>query len=166
MESGVFVGLSGAVGSLALFGFLAFAVWVDYQKKKDERDAARQERMKALEMGYAPMDAEIERARAYASAAWAAGLIGLLVPLAVVFLTVIGTIVAVLHDWGPWVSIGGPLVVAWSIACGLSLVTIVLSLHTIRRIPRPSADTPQRPSGMARRGDPGSGEFQEKHLEL
>ena len=34
------------------------------------------ERMKALELGYAPSDAEIERAKAYASAAWAAGQIG------------------------------------------------------------------------------------------
>jgi hypothetical protein len=76
----------------------------------------------------------------------------------VIALTVIGTIVAVLHDWGPWVNIGGPLVVAWSIASGLSLVTIVLSLHTIRRLPRPSA--------VGRRGDAGSEEFQEKRLEL
>ena len=63
-------GLAGAVGSLALFGFLAFAIWMDYRKKKDERDAAHQERMKAMELGYAPLDAEIEKAKAYASAAW------------------------------------------------------------------------------------------------
>ncbi len=166
MESGIFVGLSGAIGSLALFGFLAFAVWVDYRKKKDERDAARQERLKALELGYAPLDAEIERARAYASAAWAAGLIGLLVPLAVVFLAVIGTIVAVYHH-EPGENIAGPLIVAWSIAAVLSLVAIVLSLTTIRRLPRPGGgDAPPRKAAAGKRGDPDSGEFQEKRLEL
>ena len=53
--------------------------------------------MKALEQGYPPLDAEIERAKAYASAAWAAGLIGILVPLGVVLLTFAGTVVAVLN---------------------------------------------------------------------
>jgi hypothetical protein len=88
--------LFGAVGTAAFFAFLAFAVWIDYRKKKDESDAAHRERMKALELGHQPLDAEIARAKAYASAAWAAGLIGLLVPLAVVSLTVAGWAVAVL----------------------------------------------------------------------
>src|SRR5437763_17209112 len=105
--------LVGSIGSLAVFGFLSFAVWIDYRKKKDERDAAHQERMKALELGHPPLDAEIERARAYASAAWAAGLVGLLVPLAVILLTVIGTIVAVVKE-APNMTV--PCIVAWSIA--------------------------------------------------
>jgi hypothetical protein len=65
------VGLSGAVGAMAFFAFLTFVVWSDYRKKKDDRDALHLERMKALELGYPPLDAEIERAKAYASAAWA-----------------------------------------------------------------------------------------------
>jgi Ni/Fe-hydrogenase subunit HybB-like protein len=165
MESG-FTFLASSVGSLALFGFLAFAIWMDYCKKKDERDTAHRERMKALELGHPPFDAEIARARAYASAAWAAGVIGLVVPLVVVSLTVIATIVAILHEWAPWQNIAGPLIVAWSIACGLSLVTIVLSLHAIRRLPRPSGEAPARDSVVGKRGDPDSGEFQEKRLEL
>jgi hypothetical protein len=158
-------GLIGSVGTVAVFAFLAFAIWIDYRKKKDERDAAHQERMKALELGHPPFDAEIERAKAYASAAWAAGLIGLLVPLAVVTLAVIGTIVAVVHH-EPGENIGGPLIVAWSIACVLSLVAIVLSLGAIHRLPRPTADAAARPSNSAKRTDPGSTEFQEKRLEL
>src|SRR5438477_10054631 len=90
--------LVGSIGSLAVFAFLSFAVWIDYRKKKDERDAAHQERMKALELGFVPPDAEIERARAYASAAWAAGVIGLVIPVVVVALTLAGTIVAVVHQ--------------------------------------------------------------------
>jgi hypothetical protein len=157
--------MAGSVGSVALFGFLTFAVWIDYRKKKDERDAAHQERMKALELGHPPLDAEVERARAYGKAAWAAGLIGLLIPLAVVALAVIGTIVAVIHR--PGEAIAGALIVAWSIAAAICLVTIVLSLHTIRQLPRPAGETPPpRVAGPGRRGDRSSEEYQEKHLEL
>jgi hypothetical protein len=163
MESS-FVGLFGAVGTVACFTFLTFAVWFDYRKKKDERDAAHQERMKALELGYPPLDAEIQRARAYSSAAWAAGLIGLLVPLVVIALAVTGTIVAILHLEGE--NIAFPLIVAWLIAGGLSLVTIILSLNVIRQLPRPTADVSPRSTRPGKRGDPDSGEFQEKRLEL
>lgn len=165
MES-AFVGLFSAIGTVAFFAFVSFAVWIDYRKKKDERDAAHTERMKALELGHPPFDAEIARAKAYASAAWAAGMIGLLVPVVVVLLTAIGTIVAILHDWGPWAQIGGPLIVAWSIAFALSVVAIVLSLSAIRHLPRPSGDAPPRSSVVGKRGNPDSEEFQEKRLEL
>ncbi|HKI32709.1 MAG TPA: hypothetical protein VKA46_12730 [Gemmataceae bacterium] len=163
---GSVVGLFGAVGTVALFAFLAFAVWIDYQKKKDERGSALQERMKALEYGHPPLDAEIARARAYASAAWAAGLIGLLVPIVIVSLAVAGTIVAVLyHHEGE--SIGGALIVAWSIAGVMVLVPIVLSLNVIRRLPRPTGEAPPpRASAREKRTDSTSAEFQEKRLEL
>ena len=93
MMDSIVGGLAVSIGPLAFFGFCALAVWVDYRKKKVETEAAHAERMKAIEMGFAPLDAEIQRAEAYASAAWAAGLIGLLVPIAVMALTLIGTIV-------------------------------------------------------------------------
>jgi hypothetical protein len=164
-SSSVVAGLFGSIGTVALFSFLTFAVWIDYRKKKDERDVAHQERMKALELGHPPQDAEIARARAYASAACAAGVIGLVVPLVVVLLAAIGTIVAVVHC-DPGQNIGGSLIVAWSIAFALSVVAIVMSLNVIRRLPRPGGDAPARPSVAGRRGDTGSGEFQEKRLEL
>jgi hypothetical protein len=163
--SDIAAAMAGSVGSLAVFGFLAFAVWIDYRKKKDERDAAHQERMKALELGHPPLDAEVQRARAYASAAWAAGVIGLVIPVVVVSLAVAGTVVAVVYREGE--NIAGPLIVAWSIAAAICLVTIVLSLHTIRRLPRPAGEVPPaRAAGTKRRGEPGSEEFQEKRLEL
>jgi hypothetical protein len=162
--SSIFGALAASLGTVAFFGFCAFAVWIDYRKKKDERDAAHQERMKAMELGYAPLDAEIEKAKAYASAAWAAGLIGLLVPLAVVSLAVVGTIVAIYELRGE--NFGGPLIVAWGIAAVIALVTIVLSLQTIRRLPRPAGDVSARPHAPGKRADSASTEFQEKSLEL
>lgn len=139
MESTI-MGLAGALGTMAFFAFLAFAVWIDYRKKKDESAANHQERLKALELGFQPLDAEIARANAYASAAWAAGLIGLLVPIAIVSLTVAGTIVAIINE-GRWQNIAVPLIVAWSIAGVLVLVAVVRSLNVIRQLPRPTGET-------------------------
>src|SRR5262249_15784980 len=153
--------------TVAFFAFCAFAVWIDYRKKKDERDATHQERMKALALGHLPQDAEIARTKAYASAAWAAGVIGLVVPVVVVVLAVARTIVGVLHhEVGE--NIGGPLMVAWSIAALIMLVAILRSLSVIRQLPRPSADAQPRAPGRERPADgaPGSAEFQERRLEL
>lgn len=158
-------GLFGALGSVAFFACIAFCYWIDYLKKKDERDAAHQERMKALELGYPPHDAEIERARAYTSAAWAAGLIGILVPLVLMGLTFGGTLVALLkHQPGEDITV--PLVVAWSIAGVLVLITVVRSLGVIRQLPRPTADVPSRAPVQEKRASVLSTEIQGKRLEL
>ena len=157
MES-TFVGLLGSIGTTAFFAFLALAVWLDYRKKKDERDAIHLERMKALELGHPPLDAEIERAKAYASAAWAAGLIGLLVPIVLVSLTVVGTIVAVLSKQ-PSEDISVPLIVAWSIVAVLVLVTIVRSLSVIRQLPRPAGEMSPRATAADKQAAVSSGAF-------
>lgn len=157
-------GLAGALSVLAFFGFLAFVSWLDYRKKKDERDARHQERMKALELGHPPRDAEIERARAYASAAWAAGLIGLVVPIVVVALAVAGTVIAVLYRED---SIGGPLIAAWSITCVIVLVAILRSLSVIRQLPRPTQDAPAAQAPVRDKSPEAAlGAFQEKRLGL
>jgi hypothetical protein len=135
--------LFGAMGSAAFFAFLSFAIWIDYRKKKDDRDAAHAERLKALELGFAPLDGEIERAKAYASAAWAAGLIGLLVPLAIVIVAFIGTIVAVLNH-EQWENITVPLIVAWSISGVAVLAIATRCLSVIRQLPQPRGDTVAR----------------------
>jgi hypothetical protein len=158
-------GLVGSVGTVAFFAFVSFAVWIDYRKKKDERAVAHQERMKALELGFAPPDAEIERAKAYASAAWAAGVIGLVVPIVVVSLTGAGSIVAVIfRESGE--NLVGPLIAAWSIAAFITLVTVVRCLGTIRQLSRPTTDTSPRQPAAGLHKVPGSSEFQEKRLEL
>ncbi len=133
------VGLFGAIGTTVFFAFCAFAVWIDYRKKKDESEAIHRERMKALELGFQPLDAEIARAKAYSSAAWAAGLIGLLVPLVVVTLTIAATIVAVVN-LSPWQNIAGPLIMGWLIAGAIVLVALLRSLSVIRRLPRPTGE--------------------------
>jgi hypothetical protein len=158
-------GIVGAIGSLAFFGFVAFAVWVDYRKKKDEGELKHRERMKSLELGYPPPEADIERAKAYASAAWAAGLIGLLVPIAVLGLTVGGTMFAVAHR-EPGEPLAVPLIVAWSIAGVLVLIAILRSLSVIHHLPRPMPDAQTKAAAPASRINASSTEFQEKHLEL
>lgn len=123
---------AGAVGSVAFFGCIAFSVWIDYRKKKDERDAAYAERLKALEMGYPPQEAEIERARAESSAAWAAGLIGILVPIFMALVAMTLTLVAVLRrEPGESLSVT-PFVVGWGIAGMVSMMAIQGSLRAIR----------------------------------
>jgi hypothetical protein len=165
MMDSIVGGLAVSIGPLTFFGFCAFAVWMDYRKKKVEADTAHAERMKAIEMGFPPLDAEIQRAEAYASAAWAAGLIGLLVPITVMALTLIGTIVGL--NWrqsGDDITV--PLIVAWSIAGGIVIVTVCGSLHAIRRLPRPTAEAQPRPESPGKRSEPSSADFQRKPLEL
>ncbi len=157
---GIFIGLFIVAGTVAFFAFCAFAVWADYRKKKDEREAARDERMKALEMGYPPADAEIARVQVDASAVWAAGLIGFLVPLALIGMTGTITIIIVVNrinvDAG---FIAGGLTVTGVV----SLVAILRSLKVIseRRSPRP--ERPAVPEAR-RRGseDLSPAEFREK----
>jgi hypothetical protein len=158
-------GLFGAIGALAFFGCIAFSVWVDYRKKKDRGERLHSERIKALELGYPPPDADIERAKAYASAAWAAGLIGLLVPIAVLGLTVGGTLFAVAHR-EPGENLATPLIVAWSIAGVLVLIAILRSLSVIHHLPRPLSDAQPKAAAPANRANASSTEFQQKHLEL
>jgi hypothetical protein len=159
------VALGGAAGTVAFFACIGFGVWVDYLKKKEENDATHRERMKALEMGHPPLDAEIERAKAYASAAWAAGLIGLLVPLGLVLLTVVGTLVAVLN-YGAGGEITAPLIVAWSIAGVLVLVTVVRSLGVIRHLPRPTGEPPSRASAPQKSPGASPAPFQARRSEM
>jgi len=154
------MGFYGAIVVVALF---AFGVWIDYRKKKDENDAAHRERMKALELGFQPPDAEIARAKAYASAAWAAGLIGLFVPLVVVGLAFAGSIAA-LANVRTWENIAGPLTIGWLIAGASVLVVILRSLSVIRQLPRPTgeprASAPQKQAIASPTG------FREERLEL
>ena len=162
---GIIAAMIGSVGTVAFFAFVSFAAWLDYRKKKDERDAAHQERMKALELGFPPQDAEIERAKAYCGAAWAAGVIGLVVPIVVVALTTAGTIVAVIFR-EPNENLVPGLTIAWSIACLIVLVAVLRSLSVIHHLPRPTGDAAPRVAGRDRRADSSSAEFHEKRLEL
>lgn len=156
------VSVCGAAGTVAFFACIAFATWIDYRKTRDERELAHKERMKALELGHAPLDAEIERAKAYASAARMAGLIGILVPLVVILLTVVGTLIVVLNHRE---NITVPLITAWAIVAVLALVAIVRSLNVIRQLPRPAADRPPASGSLEKPRSSDSTAFQEERLE-
>lgn len=158
-------GFFGALGSIAVFAFLSFCVWIDYRKKKDDRDASHQARMKALELGYPPLDAEVARVKAYASAVWAAGLIGLLVPMVLLSFTFAGTVVAMLSRH-PGEDITVPLIVAWSITVVTVLVIIVRSLRAILQVPRPTRDVAPGPAALDKRASVISTEIHKKSLEL
>jgi hypothetical protein len=162
MDSNMLVGIFGSIGTVAFFAFCTVAVWMDFRKKKAETEATHAERMKAIEMGIPSLDAEIERARAYASAAWAAGLIGLLVPITVISLAVVGTIVAI-HQRSE--DISAPLIVAWSIAGFIVLITVVCSLRAIRHLPRPSTEAQPRPTPLEKHPTSPT-DFHKKPLEL
>jgi hypothetical protein len=176
MDMGL-AGFAGALGVFAFFGGLALLQWASNKGESEKRKLAHEldlqkrqmehtERLKALEAGFPPPEAEIERARAYASAARSAGLIGLVVPIVLVSLAVAGTIVAVLRH-SPEESIGGPLIAAWSITGVIVLVTILRRLSVIRQLPRPTTDSPAvRPPVRDKAADVSAGEFQAKRLEL
>jgi tRNA A-37 threonylcarbamoyl transferase component Bud32 len=83
----------------------------------------------------------IDDVPARAQVARAAGLIGLVVPLVVVALAVLGTVIAALkHRPGEDITIA--LVAAWSIAAIVMLITILGSLDVIRHLHWPTEDTP------------------------
>jgi hypothetical protein len=135
-----FICLFGSVVVVAFFGCVAFGIWMDACKKKAE--ANHRERLRALELGHPPQHAEIERANTYSHAAWAAGLIGLLVPLTVLALTAGGAVAIVVLE--PMQANCIPLIVAWSLAAILVLVTVVRSLNVIRHLPRPTPESTPR----------------------
>jgi hypothetical protein len=155
--------LAASVGTVAFFGCIAYCTWLDYRKKKDERDAEHAARLKALELGYAPQDAEIARAKADASAAWAAGVIGLVVPVVTMVLTFVLTLIAVLNRQpGESLSVGA-LAIGWGIAGVVSIVAIQGALHAIRGRTRKDAGAATRRERVL---EAASGEFQEKRDRL
>src|SRR5262249_12048448 len=118
-------------------GFLAFAVWVDYRKKRDERQTAHLERMKALELRQPLPDAEIARATAEITRARAAGLIGTLVPAVVAVAAGVSSgFILSQHDPAVWAGMHPKahlLLVVWLPSAVVILVTGVVALAVLRR---------------------------------
>jgi hypothetical protein len=144
----VFGTLATAIGSLGLFGFLALAVWLEYRKKRDERQTAHLERMKALELGQPLPDAEIARATAEVTRARAAGLIGALVPTIVaVAAGVASGFILSQRDPEFWAGMHPKahlLLVVWLPSAVVILVTGIVALAVLRR--RPPAPADARPA--------------------
>jgi hypothetical protein len=113
-------------GLILLFLVLTvMALWVERTKKQ----LAHTERMKALELGQPLPDAAIARAQALGSRAWAAGTIGILVPLAMIGGGAWGT-VFILHQDYLYHQVA-LLCTLWGICGGVSLVVATVSLAII-----------------------------------
>jgi hypothetical protein len=161
-----FITLSSSVGVLALFGCIAFGCWLDYRKKRQERETAHQERMKALELGIPLPDGDLAWAAAERTRGLMAGLIGLFVPVLGALAAVIAT--AVLVGMGrhedaqnifPMGALGVPwygkvLFVIWPVWGVVSVVTSVLAIAALRRRPAPAAVSGRPPATIPNRAAP------------
>jgi hypothetical protein len=143
-------GIAAALGSLGFFGGIALLVWAgnkgEAEKKKlqheqdlKQREMEHAERLKALELGQTLPDGEVARAHAERSRFRAAGLVAVLVPLAMGGAAVGSTPIILNHSWEG--SFQGVLYAVWGV-CGLvSLVTVVNCISVLNRREKKPADT-------------------------
>src|SRR5205823_5905816 len=135
-------GIAGALGSLGFFGGIALLVWAgnkgEAEKKKlqherelKQREIEHTERLKALELGQPLPDAEVARAQAERSRFRAAGLVAVLVPLAMGGAAVGSTPIILNHSWEG--NFQGVLYAVWGV-CGLvSLATVTNCISVLNR---------------------------------
>jgi hypothetical protein len=140
---------AGALGIFAFFGGIALLVWVsqkgEAEKKKLEHERELQkrqlehaERLKALEVGQPLPDADVARAQADQSRFRAAGLVAVLVPLAMAGAAIGSTPIILNHSWEG--SFQGVLYAVWGV-CGLvSLVTVTNCISVLNRRDKKPAD--------------------------
>src|SRR5438105_3809452 len=131
MENIVWTGLSGALGLLALFGGIALLMLIDARGKAKERELTHTERMRALELGQTLPDAEVARARAESSRAWAGGLAAVTVSLGMAGAAVGAT--AVVLERTELSSQLPLLCVIWGICGVVALVAVSAGLKAARR---------------------------------
>jgi hypothetical protein len=132
--------IGGALGLLALFGGLALIIWVGANaevKKKQlrqaqemkEREYQHAERLKALEAGLPLPDGDLAAARAEGMRAWAAALVGIVVPPAVFGIS-LGASAVILGKSLPGTSVP-VLCVLWAAAGVTSVVAVVMSTSAV-----------------------------------
>src|SRR5256885_757953 len=135
MENLIWTGVSAASVLLALFGGIALLMLIDGRGKAKERALAHAERMKALELGQPLPDAEVARAKADASRAWARGLCAAAASLGMVGASLGATALVLL--WAEPGSQLPTLCVVWGV-CGLvALVAVSVGLAASRQRERP-----------------------------
>jgi hypothetical protein len=143
-ETAVLIAFAGAAGVLAFFGGIALVVWAAHRGKLEElklrADKQRfehEEQMRALELGQVLPHADLARVQVDAARAGAAAVVGVLVPVCAFVTATITTLVDV-HPAEDTKSLP-VLLVLWSLAATVSLVTVVLSTVVIRgrRPPHP-----------------------------
>ena len=153
MTTDIWTTLLAGIGTFGFFGGIALLMWIDQKGKARERDLVHTERLKSLELGQALPDAEVARANAEASRAWALALTTTLVPLGL-FGTAVGATAMVFASAGP--SSHTALVSAiWGTVGVVSLVTVSIGLSAgqKRRERAASSETTAAPT-LARRPAP------------
>jgi hypothetical protein len=131
--------LASSVGVVAFFGCIAFYNWLEYRRKSAERETVHLERMKALELGQPLPDGEVAWAASDRVRAWMAGLMGILVPLLSAGAAVGATAIVLTlrqHSDIPFAP-ESPLPrvvlpVVWAVWGLVSVVTVTLSIRTLR----------------------------------
>lgn len=149
-------GMAAAVSVLALFGGIALLMWVDARGKGQERQLAHTERLKALEVGRALPDADVARAQAEASRAWAAATVGFLVPLGVMGAAIGATALVFNHAES---RVHLPLLATiWGVCGVVSLTAVASALACVRRQSRPGpAERRPDPAGAHADAPPPTG---------
>ena len=162
MDMGILGMLGGALGLLALFGGIALIIWVGSNselKKKQlqqvqemkEREYQHAERLKALEAGQPLPDADVAAARADAMRAWAAGVVGIVVPPAVFGIS-LGATAVILGSSTPGASVP-VLCVLWVAAGVTSVVAVVMSTTAVMGRGRRRQERAVAAPGVPRPGD-------------
>jgi hypothetical protein len=154
-EQIISIALGSAAGVLAFFGGIALVVWAAHRGKLEElklrADRQRfehEEQMRALELGQVLPHAELARVQVDAARAGAAAVVGVLVPVCAFVTATITTLVDV-HPAGETKSLP-LLIVLWSLAAAVSLVTVVLSTVAIRGRRPPSPPPPTKEAKVRR----------------
>jgi drug/metabolite transporter (DMT)-like permease len=147
------VASASVAGILAFFGGIALVVWAAHRGKLEElklraekQRFEHEEQMRALELGQVPPHADLARMQTDAARAGAAAIVGVLVPVCMAVTATITTLVDVKPE-GDTKKLSF-LIVVWSLAAAVSLVTVVLSTVAIRgrRPPPPPKETKVRRS--------------------
>jgi hypothetical protein len=147
-------GIFAVASILAFFGGIALLMWVDHRGKATQRQLEHQERLRALEVGHELPDAAVARATASGSRAWAAAIVGFLVPPAVLSAAV-GATALILVQAPEHIHLP-ILCTIWGV-CGLvSVVAVSSSLAALKQQNRrePSPTEPHAPATKPARAQP------------
>jgi hypothetical protein len=154
MDSFIVSGIFGLAGMLAFFGGIALLMWIDQRGKATQRQLQHEERLRSLELGRELPDAAVARAEASSSRAWAAAVVGFLVP-PIVLGAGVGASALVLMIASEYIHLP-VLCIIWGV-CGLiALVAVVSSLGAMKQqSPPESAAAEFRPVAVKSvRSDP------------
>jgi hypothetical protein len=134
----VLMGLFVTSGGLLFFGWIILMVWLDQRHKERLRGLEQEERLRMLELGFAPQEADIARSKVEADRVKAVGAIGVASTLGLAAALAVVSFAAVHSDgWGILV----PLT-AWPAGALAIWLVARLTLEHLPRQPVPPAGRP------------------------